>query len=349
MFGIGGLVKISLGNIIQTASIGVLTFGVYVGTIFGGTTAQANVVDEWSNTRIREEVVYFETSIGDAAYNVSEAEMAGLLREMEIEAGGNVDVISPEAQLLIDIKEQLGGEIGIACVDSYVNVRVEPSADSEATAKIYNSSVVFIQEPAGDWMKIKSGNAEGYVKSEFFLMGDYMAKQILMDEPYTREELVEDKSFTLGITLEEEEAIRLAKEEEERKERERIAAEQEAARKQAMAAGNDYSYSNTSELRKQIVDFATSYVGLKYVMGGNSLVTGTDCSGFTKLVYGNFGYGIDRTPAGQFNNNGRLVSYADAQPGDYFNIIMICNIFTHFSKTIFGHILKFIGKISILF
>lgn len=310
-----GFLKISSKNAIQTACISALTFLIYIGSV-SHMNDQKFEMKTWENTRIREEVSVFETSIGDASYTVSEAQLAGLQREMEKESGANVDVISPEAQLLLDIDEKLGGEIGIACVDSYVNVRVEPSAESEATAKIYNSSVVFIEEEEGDWMKIKSGNAEGYVKSEFFLMGDYMAKQILMDEPYTREELVEEKSYSVGITLEEEEAARIAREEEERKERERIAAEQEAARKKAMEAGNDYSYSNTSELRKQIVDFAVSYVGLKYVMGGNSLVTGTDCSGFTKLVYGNFGYGIDRTPAGQFNNNGRLVSYAEAQPGD---------------------------------
>jgi cell wall-associated NlpC family hydrolase len=152
--------------------------------------------------------------------------------------------------------------------------------------------------------------------SQFFLHGDYLAKQILMDEPYTREELIEDKSFSLGITLEEEEAIRLAKEEEERKERERLAAEQEAARKAAMAQGNANSYEDASQLRKDLCDFACQYVGLKYVMGGNSLETGTDCSGFTKLIYAHFGYGIDRTPSGQYNNNGRLISYAEAQPGD---------------------------------
>ncbi len=313
--GINGLLRISSKNAIQTACICAITFIVYLGSIMHMDNQKTEFTN-WENTRIREEVVAFNTSIGDASYEVTEAQMAGLLREMESLSGANVDVISPEAQVLIDINDKLGGEIGIACVDSYVNVRVEPSAESEATAKIYNSSVVFIDEQVGDWMHITSGNADGYVKTEFFLMGDYLAKQILMDEPYTKEELVEDKVFSVGITLEEEEAIRIAKEEEERKERERIAAEQEAARKKAMESGNDYSYSDTSELRKQIVDFAVSYVGLKYVMGGNSLVTGTDCSGFTKLVYGNFGYGIDRTPAGQFNNNGRLVSYAEAQPGD---------------------------------
>ena len=190
------------------------------------------------------------------------------------------------------------------------------SAEEMFTAKIYDGAVVFISERDGDWFRIKSGNAEGYVMCQYFLYGEHLAEQILMDEPYTREELLVDKSYSVGITLEEEEAIRLAKEEEERKERERIAKEQEAARKKAMEAGNSYSLEDTTELRKELVNYACQFVGLKYVMGGNSLETGTDCSGFTKLIYAHFGYGIDRTPSGQYNNNGRLVSYAEAQPGD---------------------------------
>lgn len=290
---------------------------VFVTTTCVKSEAADREMKQWENTRIRDSYVDFNPDFGADSVVIDCSELAGRIeRDAEINSGSNVEVISPEAQILIDIKDILGGEIGIACVDSYVNVRTEPSAEAEATAKIYNSSVVYIEEDAGDWFKIKSGNAEGYVMKQFFIYGDYMAKQILIDEPYTREELLVDKSFTVGITLEEEEAIRLAKEEEERKERERIAAEQEAARKAAMAAGNSYSYENTTELRKSIVDYACQFVGLKYINGGNSLVTGTDCTGFTKLIYANFGYGLDRTPAGQYKNNGRLISYEEAQPGD---------------------------------
>lgn len=308
------LKQFKLTNAIQTLGLSVLFFVVFLAA-FKNNEALKYEMKNWDNTKIKPVVMLSDAS---NVYNrtVTETELSGMDKTMEDECGANCDVISPEAQILMDIKESLGGEIGIACVDSYVNVRVEPNAEAEQTAKIYDSSVVFIQEDVGDWFKIKSGNAEGYVMKQFFLYGDHLAKQILLDEPYTREELIEDKSFTVGITLEEEEAIRLAKEEEERKERERIAAEQEAARKKAMAEGNSYSYENTTELRKQICDYACQFVGLKYINGGNSLVTGTDCSGFTKLIYANFGYGLDRTPAGQYNNNGRLVSYAEAQPGD---------------------------------
>jgi len=314
MFSLVKWYKITKIGVIQAAGLVAMFFAICFSS-YNSMAAGKNEMKQWDNTKIRETPL-FETDFGPDSYEISEAEIAGSDRKMEEESGANVEVITPEAQLLMDISNTLGGQIGIACVDSYVNVRVEPDAEAEPNAKIYDGAVVFINERVGDWFRITSGNAKGYVMCQYFLYGDHLAEQILIDEPYTREELLVDKSYTVGITLEEEEAIRIAKEEEERKERERIAAEQEAARKKAMEAGNSYSLENTTQLRQDIVNFACQYVGLKYVMGGNSLETGTDCSGFTKLIYGHFGYAIDRTPSGQYNNNGRLVTYAEAQPGD---------------------------------
>jgi cell wall-associated NlpC family hydrolase len=58
------------------------------------------------------------------------------------------------------------------------------------------------------------------------------------------------------------------------------------------------------------------FLGNKYVHGGQSLVTGTDCSGFTSLIYKEFGYSLSRTPSGQLSGAGRTISYSEAQPGD---------------------------------
>jgi cell wall-associated NlpC family hydrolase len=76
------------------------------------------------------------------------------------------------------------------------------------------------------------------------------------------------------------------------------------------------NYSSSSELRNSIVNYAMQFLGNKYVHGGQSLVTGTDCSGFTSLIYAQFGYSISRTPSGQLSSNGRSISLSEAQPGD---------------------------------
>ena len=73
--------------------------------------------------------------------------------------------------------------------------------------------------------------------------------------------------------------------------------------------------SNLSSLRKRIVEYANQFVGvLPYVYGGNSLVTGTDCSGFIHLVLGHFGINTART-ASEFQSMSDI-SYEDLLPGD---------------------------------
>ena len=64
-----------------------------------------------------------------------------------------------------------------------------------------------------------------------------------------------------------------------------------------------------------IVSYAKKYLGLRYVSGGNSLSTGTDCSGFTKLIYSEFGVSLSRTVRSQVNN-GSYVKKSDLQKGD---------------------------------
>lgn len=66
---------------------------------------------------------------------------------------------------------------------------------------------------------------------------------------------------------------------------------------------------------ESLVKYAKHYLGLKYVHAGNSLTTGTDCSGFTKLIYKEFGINLGRTVNSQIYN-GSYVSKSDLKPGD---------------------------------
>lgn len=68
-------------------------------------------------------------------------------------------------------------------------------------------------------------------------------------------------------------------------------------------------------LGQRIIEFAIQYVGYPYVSGGNSLTNGTDCSGFVKLVYENFGISLPRTPYEQ-SYSGYQVSLENRMPGD---------------------------------
>ena len=53
----------------------------------------------------------------------------------------------------------------------------------------------------------------------------------------------------------------------------------------------DVNYS----VAQNLVEYAKQFVGYPYVYGGNSLTNGTDCSGFTKLIYAQYGVNLPRT------------------------------------------------------
>lgn len=73
--------------------------------------------------------------------------------------------------------------------------------------------------------------------------------------------------------------------------------------------------SSVSSLRSRIVSYAKSFVGvLPYVWGGNSLKTGTDCSGFIHLIYAHFGISAPRS-ASEFQSISNI-SYSSLKPGD---------------------------------
>ena len=80
------------------------------------------------------------------------------------------------------------------------------------------------------------------------------------------------------------------------------------AGEEAAAAESNYSAA--------LVERARSYVGkLRYVYGGYSLETGTDCSGFTKLLFAEFGIDLPRGTGDQLGAGTRIPA-DQVRPGD---------------------------------
>ena len=65
-----------------------------------------------------------------------------------------------------------------------------------------------------------------------------------------------------------------------------------------------------------VVAEARKYLGVPYLWGGTDPAKGLDCSGFTKLVYGNLGIDLPRTSSQQATAGTAVASLADARPGD---------------------------------
>lgn len=68
--------------------------------------------------------------------------------------------------------------------------------------------------------------------------------------------------------------------------------------------------------RQQVVDYALSFVGGRYVYGGNDPHTGVDCSGFVRYVLANSaGVSMGRS-SGVQASQGRAIDASRMQPGD---------------------------------
>lgn len=102
----------------------------------------------------------------------------------------------------------------------------------------------------------------------------------------------------------------------EQAEAERAAEEAKAAEEAAAAAQAAAEAEQKSSKRQQVVDYALSFVGGRYVWGGTDPHTGADCSGFTGYILRNAGgVSISRSSAEQAGE-GRTVSAENMQPGD---------------------------------
>jgi len=66
---------------------------------------------------------------------------------------------------------------------------------------------------------------------------------------------------------------------------------------------------------QNLVNYAVQFVGYPYVYGGNSLTNGTDCSGFTKLIYAEYGVDLPRVAYDQ-SFVGVEVPISEIQIGD---------------------------------
>ena len=67
---------------------------------------------------------------------------------------------------------------------------------------------------------------------------------------------------------------------------------------------------------REMIAYATQFIGNEYVMGGSSLTEGTDCSGFTMTLYGKYGVDLPHSSASQAGYGTAVDGLENAQAGD---------------------------------
>jgi cell wall-associated NlpC family hydrolase len=212
--------------------------------------------------------------------------------------------------------EALAKEVGTtyAIVNTTtLKVRQEASTDSSVLGLVpINEELVVVEELDG-WVKISIEEGDGYVSREY----------VNLRTDFVSAESKEEEEARLAKEASEREAARaaaaVAKAENQTKTVETQTSTSKSEANQAVieAANVTAASSAGSEVGKEVISYATQFVGNPYVYGGTSLTNGADCSGFVMSVYANFGVSLPHSSS-SLRSVGTSVgtSLADAQPGD---------------------------------
>lgn len=182
------------------------------------------------------------------------------------------------------------------------------------------------------WAHIKSGEVEGYVSTEFLLMGpdaklraNELVRTVVVadtDGLRVRDEASTDGAVFTQVPQGEEldyvatlegwyqvdidgESVYVSAE----------YAHVEERLDTAVTMAQLLYGQGISDLRVDLVEYAKQFLGNPYVWGGTSLTKGADCSGFVLSVYKNFGITLSHSSRAQAGE-GTRISYSEIQPGD---------------------------------
>lgn len=281
--------------------------------VSGGDAAQTSTAedvdeeDEYANLAIADVRKYVnvrrepntDSEIVGKIYNGAVAQILAVAGE----EGDWFQIVSGSVEGYIKAEYFIYGDAARDVIDNYVtryakvlatrlNVRKEATTESKRIGYVDEGERLALLEDCGEWLRVQyTDDKTGYVSAEYA-------------------EIVEE--FVYAKSIEEERAELAAK----KALAERETVSEQSAPESTKIVFPETSYTSNEELRKSIVEYALQYQGYRYVHGGRSLESGTDCSGFTCYIYADFGYSISRTPDGQYSGAGRSISYEEIQPGD---------------------------------
>ena len=175
-----------------------------------------------------------------------------------------------------------------------LNVREGQTTDSRRIGYLCAGEELKVVENHGEWIEVQyTDDIKGFVSAQY----------VTIEEDYIYAKNPEEESANAAFVKELKDRAGIS---------EKVVQENTHISVQPPST----TYSTSIELRKAIIDYAMQFLGNRYINGGQSLVTGTDCSGFTMYVLREFGYSISRIPQGQYESAGRAISYSEVQPGD---------------------------------
>ena len=181
----------------------------------------------------------------------------------------------------------------LAKCDSFLNIREGKGYNSRIVGVMYPNNLCYvIADKDSKWVYIESGTVRGFVDSQYLLTGDkanaYVKKQGERKLTLAKQIVAPANNNAFRYTLK---TVR------------------------EIPSSVNYRSASTTADRQAMIAFSEQFLGNPYVWGGESLTDGCDCSGFTMLVYRQFGIELPRCSYEQAEV-GTKIPAQDALPGD---------------------------------
>lgn len=171
---------------------------------------------------------------------------------------------------------------------SLLNVREGKGTDSRIVGQLpWNTLCYQIADSDQEWIYVESGDVRGFVHRDYLTVGDQVNQMVAErgENAFAKANQMvkpeENKAWFYTTT--------------------------------SVVEGTENT--DASALRKEIVSYASQYLGNPYVWGGTDPVNGADCSGFVQSIYRDFGVQLPRVAEDQAYA-GRQIPVDQAQPGD---------------------------------
>lgn len=159
-----------------------------------------------------------------------------------------------------------------------LNVRSEPTKDSNLVTSIKRGDKVTYYETVGEWARIITWtDKKGYVLAKYLVNSADKVERVIVQQPKEEQKIVasrgnEEKTETAPISAE------------------------------------------GQNIADEIITYAKTLLGVPYRWGGYS-TSGLDCSGFTKYVFSKFGITLPRSSK-SYSGVGTKVSRSELKKGD---------------------------------
>lgn len=270
------------------------------------TTYKTAVVKDGVAVKIRE-----QGSVQNVAYSGDEFKVIGTQGEWVKVLVGEDEGWLPSR--FVEVKEAAG----FTTADK-VNFRKDMNQDSEIIEELQIGSSVTVLSNEGDWVKVKKGEAEGYISALYLSDEAPVIEEEKEESPVVEEVQANDSSNVEQNRDQSTNVNRPSNNTQNNRPSNNRPSKntQNSTQKPEQEQNNSYNPpKGDTSVAQAVVNLAYAKIGCPYVWGAEG-PNSFDCSGLTSYVYRNAaGISIPRSSSAQ-SGYGRTVSKANLQPGD---------------------------------